>query len=206
MLLKSADISPQGVAYSSEPEWTEPKVIQRWPGRLVDSETADKVPTQVAYDEHERLIAWGFHCNFIVQEIQLEREFKLYLDPDFPDSYEDRPSHANAVRYYKDYMRSLHGHLESYFRERVPDWEDRNVEFLFSIPTTWKSPRLTAKMENWLEEAGFANSHKRRVKVSQTEAEAAAVYVAKQDYKVSFLFHNVSTPNTEIGRRRNNGG
>jgi hypothetical protein len=205
MLLKKADVSWKGVAYSSEPEWVEPKVIQRWPGLLLDSETADKVPTQVGYDERGCLIAWGFECNFKNQE-GFERDFKLYLDPDYQDVYEGSPSHAEAVKYYKDYMRALKGHLEYHFRNTVPDWEDRNVEFLFSIPTTWKNPRLTAKMEEWLEEAGFANSRRRRVKVSQTEAEAAAVYVAKQAYKVSLLSRSPILPNTEIGWRRNNGG
>lgn len=171
-----------GVAYSTAPEWAEPKCIQRWPGQF---QLANKVTTQVAYDDRDRLITWGFQCHRTTDvATSIMNEFKLYLDPSFPDNHPGRPSHQEAVRWYKDFMRSLWVHLDSYFDSVIPDWRQRNVQILISIPTTWTSPQLTARLKSWLEEAGLATAYNRRVDVNQTEAEAAAVYAAKQTFKV----------------------
>jgi hypothetical protein len=129
-------------------------------------------------------VDWG-KCNMTNEEISEEREFKLYLDPTYRDDSEGCPSHAEAVKYYKDYMRALHNHLEQVFQQRVWEWSQCLVEYRFSIPTTWKSARLTSQLKGWLAEAGFADTPSRRVVISQTEAEAAAVYAAK-NYDVCY--------------------
>lgn len=155
-------------------------------GQFQDSEREDKIKTQVAYDANDKLISFGFQCHWDGQTATvIEREFKLYLDPTFADNYGGRPYHDNAVRWYTDYMTLLWRYLDAYFRENIPSWDDRNVEILFSIPTTWKSPQLTAQLKTWLHNAGISTSHKRRIDISQTEAESAAVYAAKNSYHVS---------------------
>lgn len=58
------------------------------------------------------------------------------------------------------------------------------MEFLFSVPTTWQIPVTIAHTEKLLRQAGFGTELKHIVKVSLTEAEAAAVYVAKQSYQI----------------------
>lgn len=78
-------------------------------------------------------------------------------------------------------MGELFRHINGVLMTRLPSWEDRNVEYRLSIPTTWKNPRLTARLKSWLVEAGWTNNTKRRVIFSRTEAEAAAVYAAKDD-------------------------
>ena len=172
------------VAYSSAPEWPRPDCVLKWTGQYQDSQLASKVTTQVAYDGNGGFVSWGFKCNWDNVPTTIEKEFKLYLDPVFPDTYPNRPSHDQAVKWYKDYMRSLHDYLDSFFQRSIPDWAQRNVEFLFSIPTTWTSPQLTAQLEAWLTAAGYSNGYNRRIKISQTEAEAAAVYAAKQSFRV----------------------
>lgn len=167
------------VSYSSAPEWPEPKCIQQWPGLPHHASLANKVPSQAGYDADQNLLDWGFHCVYTTQELSVEKEFKLYLDPDFPDTYPSAPTHAEAKKFYVDYMSSLCKFIQVHFRQWYPNWHEQNVEYLFSIPTTWTSARLTARLEEWLEEAGFGGSNKRRIKIAQTEAEAAAVYTAK---------------------------
>jgi len=172
------------VAYSSAPEWARPECVQKWTGQYHESQLASKVATQVAYDGNGRLQSWGFKCDWDRVPTSVEKEFKLYLDPMFPDTYPNRPSHEEAVTWYKDYMKFLYDYLDSLFLRTIPDWAQRNVEFLFSVPTTWTSPRLTEQLKSWLSAAGFSNIYNRRIKISQTEAEAAAVYAAKQSFKV----------------------
>lgn len=170
------------VAYSIAPEWARPLCVQSWPGQHHRSQLANKVATQVSYDESDRLTAWGLQCGFEEIATTIEREFKLYLDPGFRDAFAGLPEHHNAVRWYKDYMTSLHDHLDAFFSRTVPDWTQRDVEYLFSTPTTWTSPHLNPMLHSWLVEAGFVNYDNRRLRIAQTEAEAAAVYAAKSSF------------------------
>jgi hypothetical protein len=82
-------------------------------------------------------------------------------------------------------MSFLYAHVDKFFRNTHPQWDSEKVEFLFSIPTTWKNPNQSAEIERLVNEAGFGgDASLRRVKIAQTEAEAAAVYAAKGHYKV----------------------
>lgn len=169
------------VAYSEEPEWYAPWCIQRWPRPLGTDpgKLSNKVITHVGYDEHERLCNWGFLSGADGKRITLEKEFKLYIDPMFWDDNPHRPAHPEAMKFYKDYMTSLHNYIEQFFSQSIVSWHQKNVEYLFSIPTTWKNPNITANLEATLAAAGFANGHNRRVNIYLTEAESAAVNAAK---------------------------
>jgi len=111
--------------------------------------------------------------------------FKLYLDPNFNDRYPDRPSREDAIRYFVDFMSCVYNHIQERFNSTVMDWPTRKVEYLFSIPTTWKNPGLTAELKTWLQQAGFGTESQHKVEIAQTEAEAAAVYAAKQYFRVN---------------------
>jgi hypothetical protein len=144
------------------------------------------VPTKVGYNEHGVLRCWGLQCQLSGTEaLTIEEEFKLYLDPSFLDHFPGRPDHEQAVTYYKDYMKSLFAYLDRLFEQTIPNWSQKCVEYLFSIPTTWKNPQLVAKLEVWLAEAGFVSNGRRQVNISLTEAEAAAVSATRQSYQVS---------------------
>ena len=174
-----------GVAYSKGPEWAEPKCLQDWP-EVVGNTLANKVRTQVGYDASGRARTWGLLCDGDDNSITIKEYFKLYLDPAHRDNYPDRPSVREAKRYFKDYMTFLFTHIDNFFRNSHPRWDEEKVEYLFSIPTTWKNPSQSAEIERLINEAGFGGgSALRRVKIAQTEAEAAAVYAAKGHFKVS---------------------
>lgn len=172
------------VAWSSAPEWKSLTHIQRWPGGQHGSELKNKVATQVSYDAQDRLVSFGFECDWDTIPTTISKEFKLYLDPSFPDTFPGRPTHAQAAKSYCDYMMSLRRFIDTHFQSFMPDWQQRNVEFVLSIPTTFTSPSISAQLKGWLQNAGFADGYNRRLNISQTEAEAAAVYAAKAGYRV----------------------
>lgn len=60
---------------------------------------------------------------------------------------------------------------------RGTQWRDADIEFIFSVPTTWTAVAVTQTFEGVIHEAGFASggaNHK--VLIGLTEAEAAAVH------------------------------
>lgn len=175
-------IQVAGVAHSSQDSgWARPEVIQTWPDRK--GGVFSKYPTRVAYDRTGKVIDWGT-CSLSDDVHKTAKEFKLQLDPSYQDVPEAVSSHQKAVEHYVNYMRELIKHVDSVLEQRFLNWRDRQVEYRFSIPTTWNNPALTTHLMSWLAQAGLTNTPNRKVIFSRTEAEAAAVYVA-QDNEVS---------------------
>ena len=168
-----------GVAYSSAPEWTDPKTIVHWPGRATH-ETRNKVDTCVAYDARfQSLRSWGFECNENDVETDVNKLFKLFLDPRFIDESGFAPAYSEVQRWYVDYQSGLDAYVNSYLQERMARFALKNVEWVFSIPTTWKDPSMIAGIESMIRDAGYGKELDHKVAISLTEAEAAAVYVSK---------------------------
>jgi hypothetical protein len=57
-------------------------------------------------------------------------------------------------------------------------WEDANIEFIFSVPTTWKTVPTVERFRSIIQRAGFGNHPNHRADIGLTEAEAAAVHTA----------------------------
>ncbi|THW42135.1 hypothetical protein D6D21_06013 [Aureobasidium pullulans] len=180
-----------GVAYSVAPEWSQPTTIQHWPGKL-GFETRNKVDTVLAYKpEGGKPVSWGFLVDHNRDDLILQELFKLWLDPGYreePDSQESGITIQEARASFVDYMRCLYEAILAHFDDNYPRWRTRQVEFLFSVPTTWETPITIANTEGLLREAGFGSEPGHVAKISLTEAEAAAVYVSKQSYQVGDIF------------------
>lgn len=176
------------VAYSMSPRWAEPKPLQHWPGKMIN-ELANKVPTLLQYHEDLKTVKnWGFLCTHEDQEAEMLACFKLYLDPEYHDPRPDAPQREDAQRWFEDYLRSLHSYIEEYFSNSYPRWKTQRTAFVFSVPTTWKSPAMIDETKGILQKAGFAgDGPDHRVEISLTEAEAAAVYASKQQFEVCFF-------------------
>ena len=166
------------------PDWPEPRTIQHWPGKMIN-ELANKVPTVLQYNEDTNTVkAWGFLCDD--QSGDDIGYFKLHLDPAFTDPRPDAPSLDQARQWYQDFLRCLHDYLEESFSNSFPRWKSQRIEFIFSVPTTWKSPSMIAETEQLIRGAGFgADGLDHRANISLTEAEAAAVYASKQQFRVN---------------------
>ena len=128
---------------------------------------------------------WGFLCDPDSEDPGFVECFKLHLDPSFQEDLRpDRPTTQRARKWYLDYLRGVHEYIAGVFSDDIPGWETKKVEFVFSVPTTWKNPKMVAEMEQLLRSAGFGRDGiGHRANISLTEAEAAAVQASKQQYE-----------------------
>ncbi|KAL3469292.1 hypothetical protein BJX99DRAFT_78386 [Aspergillus californicus] len=186
-----------GVAYSYGPNWPQPKPIQHWPG-LVGSQIATKVPSHIRYSTQSNSIKWGFQCeddstrsssssvNLHAQDDpggEMKQYFKLNLDPAFTDSRQNAPTREEAMKYFRDYIRAVYGYVLDYFRKTLPRSEGLRVEFVFSVPTTWKDPRMVEELRAAVEFGENGDRGLHRAVIGLTEAEAAGVYVSGLHYQ-----------------------
>ena len=175
-----ADEATIGVAFSQAPQWSDPKTFQQW--TAIISELANKVPSKLAYNKATgKLQAWGLYCLENDPSLDIQELFKLNLDPDYLDPYEFAPTTERARMWYVDYLRCIRQHVVHHFASRIPQWNSMAIEWVFSVPTTWRNPKMVADIESLIRVAGFGSdgpSHSARVTFN--EAEAAAISVARQ--------------------------
>ncbi|KAK5129854.1 hypothetical protein LTR08_002762 [Meristemomyces frigidus] len=179
-----------GVAYSTSPAWTAPQAINsHWPGKAT-CELVSKVDTAVSYEANtQTLRSWGFECDEDDPSVEVNKYFKLALDRRFSDPSGFAPPHHEARQWYQDYLACLYKFIMDFFRDRFGSrFLARNVEFLFSVPTTWKDASMIADIEGLIKSAGYGQQANQRVVLSLTEAEAAAVYASKQDMQRGDVF------------------
>lgn len=177
---------PSGIAYSMGPSWPEPKTIQHWPGKMLN-ELSNKVPTRLQYNESTgEVVKWGFQLSN-EDDVDVKDYFKLHLDPSYPDPRPEAHKVEDARRWFRDYLRCVYSHIRETFNDSFPRWGAQRTEFVFSVPTTWKNPRMIADTEAIIRSAGFGtDGPEHRVVIGLTEAEAAAVYASRQQFEVGF--------------------
>jgi hypothetical protein len=107
----------------------------------------------------------------------------LFLDPMHEAQSRHKPDVQEARKWFVDYMSCLFDAIVQHFDDSYARWRTRRVEFLFSVPTTWKNPAMVAEVEALIKQAGFGSMKNHSLKISLTEAEAAAVCVSKQGYE-----------------------
>ena len=150
------------------------------------SEIANKVPTRIAYGETGQVRSWGFGCDFVDGNVSLKEFFKLALDPTYREEWEGGMTHGEATKYYRDYLSQIHKHVAEHLLRSFPNWANQRVEWVFSVPTTWRNVSLINTLNELIKAAGFGRDGERHsCRISLTEAEAAAVFVAHQLMKVS---------------------
>lgn len=146
-------------------------------------------------------LKWGFQCEETVSDslstsntpststsdtvaaraTDIIKYFKLNLDSDFTDSRPDAPSRDQAMCYFRDYIGCVYRYVVDYFSRSFPRFEGMKVEFVFSVPTTWKDPRMVEELRRGIE---LDRGRDHRAVIGLTEAEAAAVYVSGLHYQV----------------------
>ena len=107
--------------------------------------------------------------------------FKLWLDrPHLEEVFPEPgtgPTHENVKNWFIDYLTRLYKHIKQEFSHGPykEEWR-KKVDFVFSVPTTWKSQHVFGTFRECIEEAGFKGGKKHDAFIGLTEAEAAAIY------------------------------
>ncbi|PSN59230.1 hypothetical protein BS50DRAFT_658863, partial [Corynespora cassiicola Philippines] len=182
-----------GVAYCNVATGsTNVRHIQKWPGRLNANE--NKVPTLLMYQRGSTTpSSWGFDAEAMLDDDSDEEFaewFKIYLDSE--KLREARINQRNPVdmpptmqtveRWYTDYFSCLYRTIEQRLSGEVAGtWADAKIEFIFSVPTTWRPdpPDTVQRFKKIIYNAGFGQFASHNVVIGLTEAEAAAVHTAR---------------------------
>ena len=142
----------------------------------------------------EHLTSWGFLCEDDNNPDGQRREFfKIFLDKHnlreaqkygmqgVPDSIEE------VQQLLTDYLSKIYEHVKAAIQrqtvisqQRV--WSDIAIEFIFSVPTTWRSLEIINLFKDVITAAGFGTEGSSHVAtVELTESEAAAVATMKNN-------------------------
>ena len=82
---------------------------------------------------------------------------------------------------YCDFLGFLYQTIVNELRGELGNrWEDACVEFIFSVPTSWKPVPTIERFRTVIRRAGFGSHTNHRIEIGMTEAEAAAVYTARK--------------------------
>ncbi|KAL2847805.1 hypothetical protein BJY01DRAFT_234186 [Aspergillus pseudoustus] len=173
-----------GVAYTIGPEWGPPKTVQRWPGKLL-SELANKVPTSVMYGADGKTVKeWGFGCDTEDEVADVKEFFKLHLAPQNEGvDMGMNITRKEAQRWFHDYVACIYKHIVAHFDSTIPGFSNMRVEFIFSVPTTWKDVRMIEEIRGLIDSAIQKKGLNHWACIGLTEAEAAAVYACRGFYQ-----------------------
>ena len=81
---------------------------------------------------------------------------------------------------YCDFFRFLYQTIQLKLKGELANrWEDASIEFIFSVPTTWKPVPTIERFRSTIERAGFGRYPNHKIDIGLTEAEAAAVHTAR---------------------------
>ncbi|KAI4162215.1 MAG: hypothetical protein LQ342_004235 [Letrouitia transgressa] len=155
------------------------KLIQKWPGK--EDKTENKVPTSLIY-HGDKLQSWGFLCDNLDQpdypDPKRQQYFKLWLDrPHLQEVFAgtNGPSHQEVKKWFTDFLKKLYHHIKRTFLDGpyATEWKSK-VDFVFSVPTTWKTQNVFSTYKECIQEAGFKTRKNHNFSIGLTEAEAAA--------------------------------
>ncbi|KAH7394392.1 hypothetical protein BKA66DRAFT_411060 [Pyrenochaeta sp. MPI-SDFR-AT-0127] len=164
--------------------------IQRWPGRTQANE--NKVPTLLVYPENSPTpSSWGFLAETAQETSGAGHEsrewFKIMLDEELLEQMRKNSSDPSKVpqiqeveKWYTHYFQYLYRTIEARLKgELASTWEAARVEFIFSVPTTWKPIPTVERFRKVISLAGFGSHPNHTASIGLTEAEAAAVHTAR---------------------------
>ncbi|KAF2818511.1 hypothetical protein CC86DRAFT_309073 [Ophiobolus disseminans] len=164
--------------------------IQRWPGRTHANE--NKVPTLLVYPQGSSTpSSWGFLAETAQETSGAGYEsrewFKIMLDEHLLEQMRQKAADPLSVpqiheveKWYTDYFQHLYRTIEARLKgELASQWCDAKIEFIFSVPTTWKPIPTVERFRKIISRSGFGSSATHTVSIGLTEAEAAAVYTAR---------------------------
>lgn len=150
------------------------------------------MPTKLSYSRNgvgQSELRWGFLCDNdddYHETTEPREHFKIFLDQNSLDGarkggVRNMPESVDEAKdLVTDYLRQISEHVKLCIESVTGSWQYKNVEFVFSLPTTWNSMDTTNRFNEAISAAGFTagNPEKHSAKLELTEAEAAAVFFA----------------------------
>jgi hypothetical protein len=130
---------------------------------------------------------WGYICEYNDNK---KDWFKRYLDLGRLEQLralhpaEPLPTSNDVETWYRDFMGCLYTYISQVLQDQmgVREWECQHVEFLFSLPTTFRSQAISTNIRRLIEEAGFGRG-RHSVQFGLAEPQASAVDAAKYSSK-----------------------
>ncbi|KAK4096795.1 hypothetical protein N658DRAFT_387844, partial [Parathielavia hyrcaniae] len=168
---------------------TPSQVVCDWPGGTGagDAGNERKVPSVLAKTVSANgTRKWGFLCDSSTGETEKWRYLKMFLEPQlFENSRKEgitwAPQSMSDVHgLVRDYLHEVYKHIRgSIFKSNGGEsdllWDDMSIEFIFSVPTTWRGQGILNDFQRIIHSAGFGVPENHEVILGLTEAEAAAV-------------------------------
>jgi hypothetical protein len=135
--------------------------------------------------------SWGFLAETVQEQgapsSEVREWFKIHLDEELLQKMRQCTKDPTKVysihdveKWYCDYFRFLYRCIEARLKgELASRWEDARIEFIFSVPTTWRPNPTVERFRSIISRAGFGSSPNHTAVIGLTEAEAAAVHTAR---------------------------
>ncbi|KAI0378679.1 hypothetical protein F5Y04DRAFT_290850 [Hypomontagnella monticulosa] len=165
------------------------QTIHNWPGSSTKNE--QKVHTCLVYNDDGSLSSWGYQCeDDDLVEKQKQEFFKIFLDEQtLVDAHREGIGQApasvqDAQKLISDFLREIYAHVKSTVELHTGighvGWQALTVEFIFSVPTTWRNQEIINAFKKCIRDAGFGvEGQCHTATVELTESEAAAVGTIK---------------------------
>lgn len=164
------------------------QIIHDWPG--VATRNEQKVHTALVYNADKTLSSWGPLCEDDDWAKRRWEFFKIFLDkPTLDSAHQEGIDQApasvrEAQRLVSDFLRQVYSHVKYTVELHTGithiGWQSLAVEFIFSVPTTWRSQQTINSFKEAIYNAGFGTEGSRHsATVELTESEAAAVGTIK---------------------------
>lgn len=166
-------------------------IIVEWPG--AGTQTKQKIPTVLYYDQHQQVVGWGpdiadalAPTGYPKPGVQKVEWFKLqlmlsgntYIDP---INLPPLPPGKSEVDVAADYLFKLRQAMRNYLQKTLGEVftrEERNIRYFLTVPAIWNDAGKAATRAAAIQ-AGFLRDENDNRLTLITEPEAAATFCSK---------------------------
>ncbi|KAL1304508.1 hypothetical protein AAFC00_003497 [Neodothiora populina] len=166
-------------------------IIVEWPG--AGTQTKQKIPTVLYYDQHQQVVGWGpdiadalAPTGYPKPGVQKVEWFKLqlmlsgntYIDP---INLPPLPPGKSEIDVAADYLFKLRQAMRNYLQKTLGEVftrEERNIRYFLTVPAIWNDAGKAATRAAAIQ-AGFLRDENDNRLTLVTEPEAAAMFCSK---------------------------
>ncbi|KAG8624350.1 hypothetical protein KVT40_007417 [Elsinoe batatas] len=166
-------------------------IIVEWPG--AGTQTKQKIPTVLYYDQHQQVVGWGpdiadalAPTGYPKPGVQKVEWFKLqlmmsgntYIDP---INLPPLPPGKSEIDVAADYLFKLRQAMRNYLQKTLGEVftrEERNIRYFLTVPAIWNDAGKAATRAAAIQ-AGFLRDENDNRLTLITEPEAAAMFCSK---------------------------